>query len=59
MECEKMKTEQLELMCYRGEATAEHFEKAIRKNGFTVEITQMMYDYYGNDYVANLKRFPR
>ena len=44
-----MKVEELKLMCFEGKATAEEFEKTIKKNGLTLEIIGFIMDYYKDD----------
>jgi hypothetical protein len=56
---EKMTMEKIELLCYKGEANAETWEKAIKENGFNWELMQMFQDYYANDFEVNAKRFPK
>jgi hypothetical protein len=46
---QKISVDKLKLLCYEGLANAETFEIAIKQNGLTMEIINILRSYYKED----------
>ena len=56
---ENIREMKLELACYKGTATAKDFETVISIDGLTANILQLIFDYFGEDYKMDFKRFKK